>query len=151
MCVLFFLSLSLGTSEKSSHQTCSLKKAPNRYYLLFSLATLFFSTQPQCCLTFSWIELKMLLKCCLIHKSIIILRHFLYLLYLCPCLDLWSVWSVFHFHFHFHMINHIISWKQTHLFFCLFFRICPIIIFGWQYGWRMNSFQIAKVQPQGVA
>ena len=29
----------------------------------------------------------MLLKCCLIHLSIIILRH-LYLLYLLPCLDL---------------------------------------------------------------
>ena len=28
-----------------------------------------FSTQPQCCLTFSWIKLKMLLRCCLIHIS----------------------------------------------------------------------------------
>ena len=48
----------------------------------------FFATQPQCCLTFSWIGLQMLLRCCLIHISVIILRHFLYLLYLCPCLDL---------------------------------------------------------------
>ena len=32
----------------------------------------------------------------------------------------------------------------------LIFRIWPIInIFGWQHVWRMNSFQIAKVQPQG--
>ena len=29
-----------------------------------------------------------LLRCCLIHISIIIVRHFLYLLYLCPWLDL---------------------------------------------------------------
>ena len=48
----------------------------------------FFSTQSQCCFTFSWIQLQMLLSCCLIHKSIIILRHFLYLLSLCPCLKL---------------------------------------------------------------
>ena len=30
----------------------------------------------------------MLLRCYLIHIIIIILRHVLYLLYLCPCLDL---------------------------------------------------------------
>ena len=30
----------------------------------------------------------MLLRCCLIHISIVKLRYFLYLLYLCPCLDL---------------------------------------------------------------
>ena len=47
----------------------------------------FFSIQPQCCLTFSRIKLQTLLKCCLIHTSIIILRHYLYLLYLCLCLD----------------------------------------------------------------
>ena len=46
----------------------------------------FFSTQ--CCLTFSWIELQMLLRCCLVHIHITILRHVLYLSYLCPCLDL---------------------------------------------------------------
>ena len=48
----------------------------------------FLSTQPQCCLTFSWIEVQMLLSYSLIHLSMIILRHFLYLLYLCPSLDL---------------------------------------------------------------
>ena len=30
----------------------------------------------------------MLLRCCLIHRNIIITRKFLYLLYFCPCLDL---------------------------------------------------------------
>ena len=48
----------------------------------------FFSTQPQCCLTISWFELQMLLRCCLTHTSIIRLRHILYLVYLCPSLGL---------------------------------------------------------------
>ena len=48
----------------------------------------FFSIQPQCCFTFSWTKLQMLLRCCLIDITIIIVRHILYLLYLCPCLDL---------------------------------------------------------------
>ena len=34
-----------------------------------------FSSQSQRCLTFSWIQLKMLLRCCLIHITIIILRN----------------------------------------------------------------------------
>ena len=91
----------------------------------------FFSTQPQCCLTFSWIELQNWLKCCLIHINIIILRHF-YLLYLCPCLDL-GLWMLylcdlfFIFPFIFIMSNRIISWIQTHLFFYLFFGICPMV------------------------
>ena len=54
-------------------------------------------------LTFSWGELQMLLRCCLIHKTIIIPGHFFYWLYLRPCLDLGlfihvaSMWSIFHF------------------------------------------------------
>ena len=47
----------------------------------------FVSTQPQCCLTFPWIKLQMLLRCYLIHVTIIILRH-LYLVYSSPCLGL---------------------------------------------------------------
>ena len=35
----------------------------------------FFSTQRQCWLTFLWIDLQMLLSCCLIHTTIIIPRH----------------------------------------------------------------------------
>ena len=71
-----------------------------------------FSTQPQCCLTFSCIDLQMLLRCCLIHIRIITLRLFLHLLYLCSCQGLGlfmsslqnsvSMWSIFHFHLHFH-------------------------------------------------
>ena len=48
----------------------------------------FFSTQTQCCLTFSWVELQMLLRCCLIDISANILRHILYLVFLCPCIGL---------------------------------------------------------------
>ena len=39
-----------------------------------------FLTHSQCC--FSWIELQMLLRCCLIRTTI--LRHILCLVYLCP-------------------------------------------------------------------
>ena len=42
----------------------------------------------QCCLTFSWIEFQMLLRCCLIHVTMIIRRDIFYLIYLCPCLGL---------------------------------------------------------------
>ena len=64
----------------------------------------------------------MLLRCCLIHVSIIILRHFLYLLYLCSCLGL-------------DLFMSYVYVLSSHLFFCLFFRIRPII-FGW---WKTNS------------
>ena len=76
--------------------------------------TRFFSTQTQCCFTFSWVKLQVFLP-----------RHFLYLLYLCPCLDvgLLSLIYVIYFSFSF-------SFLQTDFFFLLFLRICTII-FGW--------------------
>ena len=105
-------------------------------YTLYFYKQRLSSTQPQCCLTFSWIELQMLLRCCLTHVSIIILGHTLYLLYLCPCLDLGLFMPYlcdlfFNFIFIFIMINRIISWIQTHLFFCLFSRI-SLFIFAWR-------------------
>ena len=95
----------------------------------------FFSTQPRYCLTFSWIELQMLRRCCLIHIGIIVVRNFLNALYLCPCLDLGlSILYLCDLFFIFTFIsvgsNRITSWIQIHLFFCLFFRICPFIL-GW--------------------
>ena len=45
----------------------------------------------------------------------------------------------FIFIFIFITVNHMISWLQTHLIFCSFFRICPII-FGWQREWRVWIF-----------
>ena len=57
------------------------------------------------------------------------------------------------------IINHIVSLKQTHLFiFCASFRICPIACFSISPNniiktWikKMNIFQKAKAQPQGIA
>ena len=92
-----------------------------------------FSAQPQCWLTFSWTELQMLLRCCLIHISIIILRRFIYSLHLCLYLHLglfmpYLRGSIFIFVFIFIMINCVISWVQTCLYFCLFLRICHVIV-----------------------
>ena len=47
-------------------------------YTRFFYKQRFSSTQPQCCLTFLWIELQLLLSCCLTYKNNMILRHFLY-------------------------------------------------------------------------
>ena len=94
------------------------------YIYIYIQATLF-STQPQCCLIFSWIELEILLRCCLIYVLIIILRHILYLVYLCPYLGLGLLMSCvcdlfFIFSPIFAVINHIISFKQAYLFFMHF-------------------------------
>ena len=74
----------------------------------------------------------MLLKCCLIHISIIILRHFLYIYYICVHVQtfylgfrsiyLVSVWSVFYFPLP------MFSWKQTLLFFWLFLECVPFFL-----------------------
>ena len=94
----------------------------------------FFSTQPQCCWTFWWIELQILLKSCLIHISIIILSHFLYLLYMCPCLDVGLFMSYlcdlcFFFLFIFIMTNRIIWWIQTLVRLLNFWSM--YVFFGW--------------------
>ena len=93
----------------------------------------FFATQPKCCLTFSRIELEMLLGCCLIHLAIIMLKHILYLVYLGPCLGLGLFMLhlcnlFFIFSLIFIIINHITSFRQTHLFFVYFFCISRIIL-----------------------
>ena len=98
-------------------------------FLLIRHEYTLFSTQPQYCLTFSWIVLQMLFRCCLIYISIIIVRHVLYLLYLCPFrrsiydLGLFmsymcDVFFIFIF-IYIIIINRIIYM----LFFCLVFRI----------------------------
>ena len=53
-------------------------------YICFFYKQWFFSTQPQCYL----IQLQMLLRSCSLYITIILLRHILCLLHLCPCLDL---------------------------------------------------------------
>ena len=57
-------------------------------YTRFFYKQRFSSTQPQCCLTFLWIELQLLLSCCLTYKNNMILRHFLYFSNLFSCLEL---------------------------------------------------------------
>ena len=91
----------------------------------------------------------MLLRCSLIHITIIILRHFLDLLCLYACLDVGLLISClcdlfFIFIFISIMINHIISWIQKHLFFGFIFKICPIL--SWKITWmkNVNNIQIAK-------
>ena len=69
----------------------------------------------------------MLLKCSLIHITIIILRLILYFVYLCPCLsrgllmsylcDLFYIFSLISI-----AINYITSLKQAHLAFAQFFK-----------------------------
>ena len=102
-----------------------------RYMLFYKQC--FFSTQPQCCLIFSSIELQMLLRCCLIYTTIIILRHILYLVYLCPCLDLCKFMSylcdlLFILSLIFSFINHLTSLKQTHLFFVHFLECLVLFL-----------------------
>ena len=53
----------------------------------FFLSNTFFQLSLTC-LTFPWIKLQMLLRCCLIHITIIILVSILYVVHSCPCLGL---------------------------------------------------------------
>ena len=105
----------------------------------------FFPTQWQCSLTFSWIEFQMLLRCFLIHITIFILRHILYLVYFSPCLglDLFMLYLCdFVIYFSFlpsyslpliiecHIWSYIII-KQTHLFFLHFSQYILLYLDEW--------------------
>ena len=94
----------------------------------------FFSTQPQCCLTLLWIELQVLLRCCLIH-IIKLFQDIFYVLYFYPCLGLGLFMSYlcdlfFIFSLVFFTINLCNLIQTDALVFCTFFRISSII-FGW--------------------
>ena len=108
-----------------------------------------FSLQSQCCSTFSWIELKILLRFCLIHVTITMLRHILYLVYLCPCVGL----SLFNFYPNdlffilsliFIAINHITSLNRRN---CFLYIFQDISYYFWMITWmkKANNFQIPKV------
>ena len=56
----------------------------------------------------------MLLKCCLMHISIIMLRHFFYLLYLRPCLDPLDCIYVICFSFLSSLRLIVLSYEYTH-------------------------------------
>ena len=75
----------------------------------------------------------MLLRCCLINLNMIILRQFLYLVYLCPCLDLGLFMSdlgnlFFIFIFMFITIYQRFSLKWTHLFFAHFLEYALLFL-----------------------
>ena len=96
---------------------CNSKNIPNT---TFFHKQRFFSIQPQYCLTCSWIELQMFLRCCLMHKT----RLFIFTIFgpvsRPRSTYVVSMWSYFHFFaFIFIMINRTVSWIQTHLFYCL--------------------------------
>ena len=91
----------------------------------------FFSTQPYCYLTLLWLGLLMLLSCCLIYITIIILRRIFYLVYLCPCpgprsVYVISLWSIFYLqpNFQCHLLYNVI--KAVALVLCTFFRVSPL-------------------------
>ena len=78
---------------------------------------------------------QMLLWCCLIHITIIILRNVLYLVYLRLYLGVGLFMSYlldafFIFRLVFIIMNHIISLKQASLFFADFLKISPLT-FRW--------------------
>ena len=112
----------------------------------------FFTIQPQCCLTFSWIEAQMLLRCCLIHKSIIILWHFLYLLYLCPFLDLglFILYYVIYFSFSFSFSVWLFVEDHERRRICSSAYFLEYFLFFWTLTWmkNVNNFRVAKVRPQ---
>ena len=96
----------------------------------------------------------MQLRCCLIDITIIIWRHILYLVYLCPCqrlglfmsylLDLFFIFSLIFF-----VINHISSFKQTYFFSHIFQNISYyLLMITWMK--KPHNFLKAKVQPQRV-
>ena len=83
----------------------------------------------------------MLLRCCLIHTTINILRYILYLVYLCPCLGPGPFMSCicdsfFIFSFIFIVINNITSLKQTH------FYVLEYSSYSWMIPWmkKVNNF-----------
>ena len=90
----------------------------------------FFSTQPQCCLAFLWIEIQMLLRSCLIDIAIIILRHILYLVFMSMprprSIHVVYMRSIFHFQSHFHC--HYSSLNQTCLFFVHILECLPLFL-----------------------
>ena len=119
-----------------SDQILKRNMSKNTWFYLVSIHAFFykqrfFSAQPQCCLTFSWIELQMLLRCCLIHIAIIKLWHILYLAYV-SMTRVRSIYvvSIFHFQSHFHHNQSYNYIKTDTLVFTHFLEIL-LIIFWW--------------------
>ena len=111
--------LSIFSGEIIDLKSCNMIGWEHLVYTRFFYKQHCFSTQPQCCLAFSWIQLQTLLRSCLLHITIIVLRHILYLVQSCPWLDLvlfmlYLCDLFFIFSLICITINHIISLKLTH-------------------------------------
>ena len=85
---IFFTSPLQLENKKLLWSLIFLSKLDHRWCTCSFLLKTLFSTQSQLCLTFSLTELKMLPRCCLIHRTILRLRCILYLVYFWPCLGL---------------------------------------------------------------
>ena len=79
-----------------------------RWFTQFFFRSNLFSTEPLCCLTFSWIELQMFLRCCSIQITITSLywdTFFIFSIFVSmsrPRSVYVASWSIFHFQPHFH-------------------------------------------------
>ena len=92
----------------------------------FFITNAFFSTHPEDCLIFSWFELQILLRCCLIHKGIIIPRHIIYIFIIFVSMSyLCDLFFIFIFIF---IIINIVSLKQTHLLFAHFLEYTLLVL-----------------------
>ena len=106
----------------------------------------FFLSQAQCCLTFSWIELQMLLRSCLI------VTHFAFSIFVSMSMSrsifILSIWSTFHFQPDF-LCNQpqSILLKQRYICFCTFFWNTSYYFWKVTLMNKANNFQIAQVQP----
>ena len=130
----FFFQLSLGVAQLFHELQLQMLLNP-----FVPNAPFFYPLKTSGKLTFSWcfqgvergcIENKWVNTCKHRHNG----THFILTLFMSMSrprsIYIVSMRPIFHFIFVFIMINRTISWIQTHLFFCLFFRICPII-FEW--------------------
>ena len=83
----------------------------------------------------------MMLRCSLIHIIIIILRYIIYSVYLCLSLGLGLFMSY---------LCHLIE-PDAHA--CFFANFSEYLLLFWTITWmnKVNNFQIAPGQPDGVA
>ena len=124
-----YMPLSLKTLAFCSYFFCFILR--NNFITFYKQH--FFPTQPLCCLTFSWIQFQMLLRCCLLYITIIILRNILYLVHLFPSpgLVLFMLYlcdPFFIFSLVFIIINYTVWLKQIHSFFCIFLEYLVFVL-----------------------
>ena len=114
----------------------------------------FFSNEPQCSLTFSWIELQLLVRN---HHHTV--THFIFNIFVSIFVSMSRprsiyvgyIWSIFHFQSYFLAIQSSNN-KHYNRHTC-FGAFLWNIYYLWMITWmnKANNFQIANVQPQGVA